>query len=227
LTTLDEVEETARRWAQFRNLGKTRDHWQSKDGWSQSRAAYRWLVPFGHSTKCRDLGAYCLTRLELKAFDAAEPRYLHSSLQQIAFADCLPSNRLDGVITAVGSALNTFPAFDVTIGPVDPNSEAMVLRISPWHEITFLRRLVRNITQHVLRDVALPGADDHFWPHISIAYSNSEQDVAPLLERLLDLQGLSTTRVRVDTVELVLLKRENRVWTWQSVASLTLASDIR
>ncbi|MFE5872785.1 2'-5' RNA ligase family protein [Streptomyces roseifaciens] len=68
----------------------------------------------------------------------------------------------------------------------------------------------------------VPEPADGFVPHVSIAYSNAAVPAGPVAEALAKIRA-SEVSTRVDSVELIVLHRDRRMYEWESYASVRLA----
>ncbi len=58
-------------------------------------------------------------------------------------------------------------------------------------------------------------AAEKFWPHVSIAYSNTAQPAALVVTRVEALRQLAPAEVLITSVALVKLGREGRAYRWE------------
>jgi hypothetical protein len=218
VVTLDQAEETALRWRQLAGLPHTRDHWRWRNGWRPGRRSYWWFVDLDGDAALAGQARDNLDALRLNSLDPA--RHLHISLQQIGFSDVVPADTPDRLLDHVRQEPLGGP-LHLTFGPVDPNPESVVLRVTPWEQLRRQRLALRRVTGQLVGE--LSGTDDHFWPHVSIGYLNTEIPTAPLLRSLAALGELPHVTVTVRELALVLLNRDNRLWSWETIGSVVLS----
>jgi 2'-5' RNA ligase len=220
VVTRDLDAETAHRWQQFRALSHTRNHWDWRRGWRPGRHAYWFFVCFDDDPAVDVLARRYLTDLREPGLDPAVPGNLHISVQHVGFTDEVSADEATALLDAARRL--TVPRLRLLLGPVDPNPESVVLRVTPWEPITGLRRRLREVTAEVLGAHRLTGADDHFWPHVTIGYTNAELPTGPLLRRLAALPPRPPVAALVCRVDLVVLNRDNRAWTWGNLGAVPL-----
>ncbi|AEV83307.1 hypothetical protein ACWT_2285 [Actinoplanes sp. SE50] len=217
MTTRSLPEETAFRWRQFTGLGTTRVHWDWRGGWRPGRWSYWWYLDLTGAAELAALAADLLAELRLECLDPAV--HLHVSLQQVGFTDEVTAGQARALLAAAGR-LGLAP-LELTFGPADPNPESVVLRVSPWEPIQQHRLRLRRVTEPIVG--TLTGADDHFWPHVSIGYVNAVVPAAPIAEAL---RALPDRRVTLTARELrlVRLNRDDRLWKWDVVGAVPLSA---
>ncbi|MGW9025641.1 2'-5' RNA ligase family protein [Streptomyces sp. NPDC055722] len=195
----------------------TRDHWQWRNGWRPGRRSYWWFVDLTGEPALIACAQRCLRALALDALDPAP--HLHISVQQVGFFDLVSERQVARLLERTRHEPPGGP-LGLTFGPVDPNPESVVLRVTPWEQLHEYRLRLRRLTAPFVQ--VLPGADDHFWPHVSIGYTNAQVPTAPFLRALAALQEPLPVPITVREVSLVLLNRENRLWSWETLGSVAL-----
>ena len=63
---------------------------------------------------------------------------------------------------------------------------------------------------------------DRFWPHVSIAYSNTAQLAAPIAVRIEALRSLPPAEVPITSLALVELRREESAYRWEVLEQVEL-----
>ncbi|GAA4601898.1 2'-5' RNA ligase [Actinoplanes octamycinicus] len=215
MTTRDQETETRLRWQQFAAAPLTRPHWEWRNGWRPGRTSYWWYLDLTAETALAALATDHLAALPARWLDPAAN--LHVSLQQVGFTDEVTPEQAARVLDAARDL--PLAPLPLTFGPVDPNPEAVVLRVTPWPAIQRHRLLLRRVTASVVG--AISGADDHFWPHVSIGYLSAAVPTAPIVRAL---RALPDRRVSLTARELhlVRLNRDDRRWKWDRVGTLPL-----
>jgi 2'-5' RNA ligase len=85
-----------------------------------------------------------------------------------------------------------------------------------------LRNRIRDAISSVQGDV--PEAADDFRPHVTIAYSGEDAPAGPIRKRLVPLRNLGPTTVYIDSVDLICLRRDQRVYRWDTYAVVPLGA---
>lgn len=223
MVTESEPDETALRWQRFRELAYTRDHWAWRNGWQPGRRSYWWFVSLGAHREVGQLASRYMAALDLPCLDPPEARHLHISVQQVGFSDQVGAGEVAAILHR---ARRDEPrvSLDLRLGPIEPNPESVALHVSPWQQIHEHRRWLRRITGDVLGAARLPGTEDHFWPHVTVGYTNVEAPAGPIARALEACPALPEVAVTVRELDLVLLGRDDRKWTWDVIGSVPLSA---
>ncbi|BCJ46340.1 hypothetical protein GCM10010168_59790 [Actinoplanes ianthinogenes] len=217
MTTRGLREETEYRWQQFAAAPVTRPHWEWRGGWRSGRTSYWWYLDLTAETALAALATDYLAALRAPWLDPAVN--LHVSLQQVGFTDEVTEEQAARALAAARDL--PLAPLPLTFGPVDPNPEAVVLRVSPWTAIQRHRLRLRRVTEPIVGKLA--GADDHFWPHVSIGYINAAVPTAPIVRALRALPDRTVSLIARE-LHLVRLDRDDRVWKWDRVGTLPLTA---
>ncbi|WP_322763227.1 2'-5' RNA ligase family protein [Frankia sp. Cr2] len=119
--------------------------------------------------------------------------------------------------------LSGVQAFVLTVGPLAGSSGAVRFSVVPWEPVIDLRNQIIDATAAVLEPTAIIATPRGLRPHVGIAYCNSPTDAHPIIKTLTALRELPRTRVTIDAVALVELRRKDRTYRWETVARLPLA----
>jgi len=137
----------------------------------QETGLHEWLL------RCRGLLA------DESALNPVPERWLHCTVDDVAFLDELSEGRLAALAEAGAGQLRGWSAPTLDLGPVVPMDDALVLEVHPLAALDDLRDRVRRATLGVLGPQALPALEP-FEPHVTVAYANRRCDAGPLLRRL-------------------------------------------
>ncbi|MCT9929137.1 2'-5' RNA ligase family protein [Planotetraspora sp. A-T 1434] len=217
-----EKAETERRRRVVRELTHMRDHWEWRKGWRYGRRAYWWYIPLGGYAEVARLSDVSHQSLSLPVLDRPAARNLHISVQQVGFSDEVERAEVDEIVGKVRARLGEFGPLPLRLGPMDPDPEAVVLRVTPWREISALRIELRRAIEQVIGDDRLVGTDDHFWPHVTIGYCNAVTPTAPILAALEAQPYETTVEIVVGEIHMVSLGRDHREWCWDVVDTVRL-----
>jgi 2'-5' RNA ligase superfamily protein len=207
-------------WLRFRRLRSLTNHWQ-RPGWTLGRQAYYWYLTF-NSVQLRDMADRCLDRLRLPYLDPVPLDGLHLTLPRVGWADHLPSDAVDSVTEAALRRCSRLDPFTLSVGPLAGSAGAVRFSVDPWDPILALRQQLQNAARAALGSAC---NEDDYRPHIGIAYCNSPVSPGPLIEAVVPLRSLPPVDVSVNHVDLVLLRREGRAYTWDTIHSLPLGQD--
>lgn len=205
-------------WHRFQQLDHLSNHWQ-RPGWAEGRHSYHWLLTFEHASDLQTLAARCQEPFRhLPHFDLVPLDALHLTIQRVAFTDELLASSLQTVVATVRQRCRDVAPFRLRIGWLAGSTGAVrftALPVTPVVEVRAMSAMPGpkvDTPGHILPDAA-----EKFWPHVSIAYSNTTQPTAPVATQIEALRHLPPAEVLVTSVALVELWREGRVYLWEEL----------
>jgi 2'-5' RNA ligase len=210
-----------RRWHEFNQLDRLREHWYWRPGWRPGRSFYTWHLTFDGQTDLHDLVRRVQSDLDLPGLDLVPVTGLHLTMQGLGFSDETDPADLDAIVSAVREQCTTIAPFPLQMGPVDPDSEGIGLLVSPWEPVIQLRDAVRDTIGTIWQTV--PENPDGSRPHVTVAYSGSDAPTEDIRTRLAELRDLPPVPVTIGQVQLIELNRDHREYRWSVVATVGLA----
>jgi 2'-5' RNA ligase len=197
------------------------DHWWQRPGRRPGRLLYHWHVLFRDHPEVHELAAACQRKLAgLPGLDLVPLQWLHLTTLVAGFADEVPAQAVDTMVTTAQQLLAPAEPIPVSLGRVFYHPEAVVLLVEPAEALD----PVLSAVQIAARGAGCLGqADASPWrPHISIAYSNGSGPAAPVIEAL----GLRVpaTELTIRSVSLVAQAQVGHSWQWQAVAEVRLGT---
>jgi 2'-5' RNA ligase len=202
----------------FRNIRQLHNHWSRPIG----PQAYYWYLTFESYPELHSVVRECQEAISFPYYDLTAPPDLHLTLDRVAFADQITSDRLGAIEDAAMRACAEIPSFDITIGCLGGTPGAIGFTAYPTQRIRELRDALRAATLSVCPGAPVRRPDFH--PHVAIAYANS--DNVPAAEAVAAVEKLSAAAhasVTVTDGTLVLLERRPRSYAWQAVSRIPLA----
>jgi 2'-5' RNA ligase len=199
----------------------TADHWWWRPGWSVGRRFLTWHLTFDHASEVHRLAeAYRQRLAPLPGLDLIPDRWLHLTMQGLGFVDEVAQDDVDAIVAVARAQLALVAAFEVTIDRPTFTPEAIRWEAAPGAPVEAVRDAIRTAVGTVWAEV--PERREGFGPHISIAYSRAELPAAPVLAAIA-AEPSAPARVRIASAELILLGRDNHMYEWETVASVSLA----
>ncbi|WP_328390683.1 2'-5' RNA ligase family protein [Nocardia sp. NBC_00416] len=206
-------------WAAFRDLEFLSDHWTTK-AWAPGRTGYYWYLTF-HDPALADLTQQCQKRLEHDGIDLVPRDGLHVTLLGLGRADQVSDEQLAQITAEASARLSTLAPFELAVGPLTGSRSALRFSVTPWDPLLELHHMLRAATAGSQRARRLAETAD-FRPHLGIGYISRTLDVASVIGDVAALRALPPVTVRVDSVDLVELRREGRAYRWTDLAVLPL-----
>lgn len=210
-------------WHRFRQLIQLGSHWE-RPGWADGRRSYHWFLTFEYPSALHALVAQCqepfrnISQLDLVPLDT-----VHLTIQRVAFTDELSAASLEAVATVVSERCQHVAPFGLRIGWLAGSAGAIRLTALPVAPLAAVRA---TVTMHdaIVDSQGDPPAcsTEEFWPHVSIAYSNTAQPVAPIVARIEALRRLPPVDVLITSLALVELRRGGRAYRWEELEQVGL-----
>ncbi|MEU0545020.1 2'-5' RNA ligase family protein [Nocardia sp. NPDC005978] len=208
-------------WEAFCGVDTMEDHW-SRSVWAAGQETYFWYLTFDNPELSR-AAEQCQLELGAVGLDHVPSDGLHLTLSKIGNADRVRTDQIGAIVEAARNELALIKPFDLSVGPLAGSRGAIRFSVSPWSEILDIHRAATSATLDVIPDLRIADTKS-FRPHIGIAYSNRRQTAKPLISSVSRLRDLTPIDVRVESVEIVRLRRESNAYRWTNVESFQLGS---
>jgi 2'-5' RNA ligase len=197
-----------------------RDHWWWRPGWSVGRSFYTWHLTFdGQDALHRLAGRYQPALAPLPGLDLVHRRWLHLTMQGVGFTDEVPAAVVDQLVEAAGPLLGGLPRLELAFGPVAIRPEAVAFPPSPAGHVHRVRTAIRAAIVTVGGQGGVPEPAEGYQPHVTIAYSNGEQPIEPIV-RAVETVTVEPATVMVAGASLIELRRDARRYAWRTVATV-------
>ncbi|MFJ2838753.1 2'-5' RNA ligase family protein [Nocardia sp. NPDC087230] len=210
-------------WEAFAELEHLRDHWSVKH-WAPGRTGYYWYLTFDDPDLV-EFAAECQNGLGLTGIDAVPSDGLHITVRSVGDTTAVTSEQVDTLVSLARERLSEVKPFDLTIGPLSGSRSAIRFSVAPWDPLLDLQRILSACSdelspERTTRDA--PDPSSRFRPHLGIAYNNTDRAAAEVIAAVAALRRPERVSVRVDTVELVVLRRDGRCYRWDTRAAIPL-----
>lgn len=208
------------RWDEFRKLDRLKNQWYWRPGWHTGRRFYTWHLTFDGYRDLHDLSARIQRAIDLPYLSLVPDRWLHLTMQGLGFTGEVHDSDLAAIVDAARKRCREVAPFDMSLGPGDADSEGVGLLIQSWQPVADVRTAIRNAIATVWAEV--PEPSDGFRPHVTVAYSAADEPCSTLRERLSTLRSMPPVTIRIATVELIRLGRDQYLYEWDVVAAVPL-----
>ncbi|MBI1759069.1 MAG: 2'-5' RNA ligase family protein [Actinobacteria bacterium] len=197
------------------------DHWWWRPGWSVGRQFYTWHLTFEDVPDVVRLVRAYDVRLDLPGLDLVPERWLHLTMQGVGFVDEVDRADVDTIVEAATTRLTAVEPFTITLGPAVVDPEVVRMRVNPVEPVTRLRRELRAAIAEVWGRGHVPEDEAGFTPHVSLAYSNRDGDMRPVLNAATAISPNPGTATMTHA-DLIVLNRDNRQYEWTPHARIRL-----
>jgi 2'-5' RNA ligase len=200
-----------------------RDHWQWRPEWVVDRACLLWYLTFESQPDLSHQAEQVRARLRsVDKVDVVPLPWLHLTLDDVGFADEVAPDHVEQVVESARSAVAGWTPPPLTLGPLAPMDDSVVLEAGPVEELVGLRDRLRTATSGVLgpdRDSPL----DEFRPHVTLAYLNDTCEAEAVMA---PLRSVTAAQVVVPEPRLTLaaVTRRDRHYQWTSCGQVALTA---
>lgn len=198
------------------------DHWWWRPGWRAGRRMYTWHVTFDDQPQLHELVRnYQAALALLPGLDLIPMRWLHLTMQGIAFTDEVSLQDVADIAEATRKRLATQQPVALSVGPAAVDPEAIMLDVSPAGALDPVRTSIRTAIADVEGAARVP-EPENWSAHISVAYSNSDGPATPYAEALSTVTQ-TPINLTVSAVHLIELSRDTHLYQWTTKAEALLS----
>jgi 2'-5' RNA ligase superfamily len=196
-----------------------RYHWWWRPGWRPGARLYTFHFTFADQPAVQELAAKARASLAPVAWlDLVPGEWLHCTTQGVGFSQDVSVDDLAAITDAARSRLADVPPAVVTVGAPKAVGEGAVCWVGPDGALDPARDALRAAIGDAWGSTRVPETAE--WaPHVSVAYANADGPTALVDDALGEGWGVMVTLRRVD---LISLGRDNRVYEWETIASIPL-----
>jgi 2'-5' RNA ligase len=199
-----------------------RDHWWWRPGWRIGRSMYTWHVTFDDQPQLHELvSAYQSSLSSLSGLDLIPARWLHLTMQGIGFTDEISDREIADIAEAAQKRLANQHPVALTVGPASVDPEAIMFEVVPVDALTPVRGSIRAAISDIRGAAEVPESKE--WaPHISLAYSNSD-DVATPYVTAIDSVSNPPVTLTISKAHLIELNRDAQLYQWKTRAEVSFS----
>ncbi|MEV0611528.1 2'-5' RNA ligase family protein [Polymorphospora rubra] len=200
----------------FKQMPTLINHWALPPG----PRPYYWYLAFRRSPQLQALVARAQNLINFPFYDLVEDHGLHLTIDRIAYEDNVADRELIAIEAAARHACRTVKPFELKVGSLGGTPGAIGYSVHPVEPLQQLRTTLQAATLSVIPDA--PVKRLAFRPHITIAYSNAYVPATQAIAGAEEANELPRVSVSVETVDLVLMERRERAYTWKEVTQIDL-----
>ncbi|GAA2166015.1 hypothetical protein GCM10009845_24600 [Pedococcus bigeumensis] len=201
------------------------NHWTDSPHWRPGRELWTFYITIPRDTSAHALvRSYQQTLVGLPHLDLIQEKWLHATVHGLDFADEIDPVSAHRIFEEVARAIQKVALPAMTLEPPELDTDAIFLPLRPAEPLVEIRNLILDAADGVLGGRPLhklPEPTHGFDPHISIAYANGEVPADDICARLSSVVH-PRIELQAPTLTLVLLRREDRRWSWRTARRLVL-----
>ncbi|GAB1820078.1 2'-5' RNA ligase family protein [Herbidospora sp. RD11066] len=198
------------------------DHWWWRPGWRVGRRGYAWHLTFRDAPDVHRIAeVYRQGLAQIEALVPVPDLSLHLTMQHIGFTDEVTEDDARAIVSAATRQLALLPPFELTLDKPVITREAVRWDVVPPEPVVEVRLAIRKAIAEVWPQV--PGRDEGFVPHISIAYSAAAIPY-PTVAAVLETIVAAPATVRVENADLIEQHRDRRMYEWEKSTPVWLST---
>ena len=205
---------------------EVRNHWYWRPGWGIGKRFYTWHITFEDQTEVVDLAQQYRDRLSSQPeLDLIPPRWLHLTMQGIGFFDQVDPADVEAIVSAARKRCAQLPPMDLVISNPHVDPESIQIAVQPAEPLRQLRVAIRAAIADVWGPDGVPERAEPYNPHMSLAYINAAGPGSPLSAALADAPH-PTASATIDSCQLIVLNRDERMYVWEPHATVKLGGSV-
>jgi len=195
------------------------DHWWWRPGWSVGRQFYTWHLTFESAPDVARAVHEYNTHLDLPGLDLIPQQWLHLTMQGIGFVGEVNEGDLEKIVAATQARLAALEPFEISLGPTVVDPEVVRLKVEPAEPVSRLRQELRAAIGEVWGTDHIPEDAAGFTPHVSLAYSNRDGVMQPILDAA-NATHPEPGKVTIRHADLIRLNRDHKQYQWTTYAEV-------
>lgn len=196
------------------------NHWWWRPGWHVGTRFYAWHITLdGQDDLHRLMDDYADALRPFRSLNPVPRQWRHITLQGLGHIEDVTDEQRDAAIKAVAKRLARLRPIQSTFQRAVIFREAVALPPSNPAAFAHLRSEIRAGIADAWGYA--PEKAEGFRAHTSIAYSNGEANRAAIRETL-NLEHFKPAVTKIRRVDLIRMHRDNRMYEWESQASIIL-----
>jgi 2'-5' RNA ligase len=198
------------------------NRWQNRKEPGPGQGALYWHILVGDHPEARDLAHTAQKRLAgFHGLHMTPTEWLHITTLIVGSTNDMTPDQQYEMLTAASELLAALPPVTMTLSRILYHPEAIAVAVQPTDALKQIRNAVQAATHRVT------GREGHskstqWTPHMTIAYSETEQPAEPLIAAL--GREVQSHEFTVDAVTLVEQRGAERLWDWHPIGRASLSS---
>jgi 2'-5' RNA ligase len=197
-----------------------KNFWDTR-GWPRGERRWHWHVLFDGQAAAQQLIEAYRTVTHHPALDSVPLRWTHFTLWSAHALDEINIIERQRIVAEVSRRCRELPPVELTIGPAEVGDGGVWLKVAPNPALTTLVTTLTEATATVVGQKRLSPAPKILWPHISLAYSNTEADDEPVQAHI-DRLAIPPAQVTVRRIHLVNQHQHKPRFDWTVTFPITL-----
>lgn len=198
---------------------RMRDRWSNRAEPTPDRGRIYWHMLMHTSAEA------CAAAKEAQEILARFPglhmtprRWLHITTLVAGSTDEITRTQMLTMVSEARRQLGDLPLIPIVMGRVLYHPEAVMLRVQPGDALRPILNAAQSATRKVVGHAGSINESRTSWtPHMTVAYSTTEQPAEPILSAL--GTGVQERQVLVNSLTLVVQWGPERLWNWEPIGT--------
>ncbi|MEO3822899.1 2'-5' RNA ligase family protein [Actinomadura sp. B10D3] len=197
------------------------DRWRNRAEPGPGQGTLYWHILMGDHPEAQELVQTAQDRLaNLSGLHMTPAEWLHITAHVAGPTHEISDTQQQDMRAIAQGLLTKITPTNVTLGRILYHPEAIAVAVQPADLLVRIREAVQEATLKVTGSEGRTEGPDTWTPHMTIAYSETDQPAGPLITAL--GRELPTRHVTIDTVTLVDQRGAERLWDWHPVGQARL-----
>ncbi|WP_160161026.1 2'-5' RNA ligase family protein [Actinomadura sp. K4S16] len=197
------------------------NRWQNRKEPGPGQGTLYWHILVGDHPEARDLAHTAQKRLAgFQGLHMTPTEWLHITTLVVGPTDDITPHQQHEMLAAASELIAALPPITVTLSRILYHPEAIAVAVHPIGPLGQIRKAVQNATLKATGREGSTEGPTQWTPHMTLAYSETEQPAEPLISTL--GRDLPTKEFKVDAVSLVVQQGPERRWDWHPVGRAPL-----
>ncbi|MEV4677217.1 2'-5' RNA ligase family protein [Actinomadura sp. NPDC049382] len=197
------------------------DRWRNREEPGPGQGTVYWHILMSGHPEAQELAQTAQERLApFSGLHLTPAAWLHVTTHVAGPSDEITDDQQQDMLAIARGLLSKTPPVEATLGRILYHPEAIAVAVHPVGPLTQIREAVQAATLKVTGSEGTPEGRATWAPHMTIAYSETDQPAEPIITAL--GRELPARQVTIDTVTLVVQRGAERLWDWHPVGQAHL-----
>ncbi|GGT72992.1 2'-5' RNA ligase family protein [Actinomadura citrea] len=197
------------------------NRWQNREEPGPGQGTLYWHILVGDHPEARDLAHTAQKRLAgFHGLHMTPTEWLHITTLVVGPTDEITTDQQHEMLNAASELLAALPPVAVTLGRILYHPEAIAVVVQSTDPLKQIRIALQTATLKVTGREGHTEGPTQWTPHMTLAYSETEQPAEPLITAL--GRELPAREIAITAVSLVVQRGAERLWDWHPVGRIPL-----
>ncbi|MGI5420487.1 2'-5' RNA ligase family protein [Actinomadura luteofluorescens] len=197
------------------------NRWQNRQEPGPDQGTIYWHMLLGDQPEASNAAHTAQKRLaDFPGLHMPPPEWLHITTLVVGSTEEITTQQQQDMLAAASELLADIPPVDVTLGRILYHPEAIAAEVQPAGPLRQVRKAIQTATRKATGRQGHTEGPSQWLPHMTLAYSETEQPAEPLITAL--GRELPTSEFTINAVTLVDQQGPERLWSWHPAGRAVL-----